>query len=252
MLQIPEYFKIDDIYLYVDEFISFSKNIPDKSIDVIITDPPYGSTANHWDKIVPFDMLWEVYNRIIKDNGAIIMFGTGLFAYKLGLSNEKGFKHEIIWYKSKSGSAFTAKFRPVSMHENILVFTKSGESPNYYPQLTIGEPYKRVRKENKGNKPNNHKLGVVSLSETVNDGFRYPHSVQFFQQKWRRQDQLHPTEKPVELMEWIIKSYSKEGDLVLDSFGGSCPVAKAAYNTNRKCLCVDKEEEYIIKGISRF
>lgn len=201
------------------------KSIPDKSIDFICCDLPYGSTANNWDsplpltwnfegkeeddffltmyrKGIPYDTakalwkegktpgLWQHYERIIKDDGAIALFGTGLFAHKLALSKEKMYKYAIVWHKSKSGSAFTAKYRPVNKHENILIFGKG--KVKYNPQLVEGKPYYRKRKANNGDKPNNHKLGVVSESETKNDGFRYPSTVQFFQQKWRRQDQVHP------------------------------------------------------------
>ena len=121
------------IDLRYGDTIEQMKLIPDKSIDFICCDLPYGSTKNHWDIVIPFEELWEQYRRIIKDDGAIALFGTGLFAYKLALSNEKMYKYEIIWYKSKSGSSFTAKYRPVQKHENILIFGKG--KVVYNPQL---------------------------------------------------------------------------------------------------------------------
>jgi site-specific DNA-methyltransferase (adenine-specific) len=187
--------------------------------------------------------------RIIKDDGAIALFGTGLFAYKLALSNEKMFKYEIIWHKSKSGSSFTAKYRPVQKHENILIFGKG--KVVYNPQLEEGEPYYRKRKANKGDKPNNHKLGVISESETTNDGFRYPSTVQFFQQKWRRQDQLHSTQKPVELIEWLINSYSNENDTILDNTFGSCTCGIACVNTNRNFIGIENNKEYFNISLNR-
>ena len=222
--------------------LELMKDIPDKSIDAIICDLPYGTTACKWDTIIPFEPLWEQYKRIIKDNGAIVLFGTGLFAYKLALSNEKMYKYEIIWHKSKSGSSFTAKYRPVSKHENILVFGKG--RVKYNPQLEEGEPYYRKRKENKGDKPNNHKLGVVSESETKNDGFRYPSTVQFFQQKWRRQDQVHPTQKPVPLLQWLVRSFTNEGDIVLDNTMGSGSTGVACINTNRNFIGMELDDKY--------
>lgn len=235
--------------LYHGDTFRYMESLPDKSIDFICADPPYGSTKNKWDTILPFDKLWQNYTRLIKPGGAISLFGTGLFAYRLALSNEKMFKYEIIWHKSKSGSSFTAKYRPVQKHENILIFGKG--KVKYNPQLEEGEPYYRKRKANKGDKPNNHNLGVVSVSETVNDGFRYPSTVQFFQQKWRRQDQNHPTEKPVELMEWLVCSYSDEGDTVLDNTMGSCPTGLACMNTGRNFIGIESDPGYFNRSIER-
>ena len=235
--------EIEPNNVYLGDCLDIMKDIKDKSVDFICCDLPFGSTKNQWDILIPFDKLWEQYKRIIKKDGAIALFGTGLFAYKLALSNEKMYKYEIIWGKSKSGSSFTAKYRPVSKHENILIFGDG--KVKYNPQLVEGEPYYRKRKANKGDKPNNHKLGVISESETTNTGFRYPSSVQFFQQKWRRQDQLHPTQKPVELLEWLVKSYSNEGDLVLDNTAGSGSLGLACQNTNRNFILIEKEEKYV-------
>lgn len=229
--------------------IELMKSIQDKSIDFICCDLPYGSTKNHWDIIIPFEDIWIQYKRIIKDDGAIALFGTGLFAYKLALSNEKMYKYEIIWSKSKCGSSFTAKYRPLQKHENILIFGKGRIV--YNPQLEEGEPYYRKRKSNNGDKPNNHKLGVTSESETTNDGFRYPSTVQFFQQKWRRQDQLHSTQKPVELIEWLIYSYSNEGDTVLDNTFGSCSCGIACVNTSRNFIGIEKDIKYFDISLTR-
>lgn len=244
---------LDINQIYLGDCLEVMKDISDKSIDFICCDLPFGSTANHWDKPIPADKLWEQYKRIIKNNGAIALFGTGLFAHKLALSNEKMYKYEIIWHKSKSGSAFTAKYRPIAKHESILIFGKG--KIKYNPQLLTGTPYYRKRQANTGNKPNNHKLGVVSESETVNTGFRYPSTVQFFQQKWRRQDQIHPTQKPCELLEWLIKSYSDEGDTVLDNASGSSISAIACIKTKRNWIMIEKEKKYYdlsLKKIQEF
>ena len=152
-----------------------------------------GTTACKWDSVIPLEPMWKELKRIIKKNGAIVLFGTEPFSSQLRLSNLDWFKYDWIWAKSKCGSAFTSKYRPQSKHEIVSVFGKG--RVNYYPQMEDGEPYKRTRKVNNGDKPNNHKLGVTSESETVNTGYRYPSTVQFFQQKWRRQDQIHPTQK---------------------------------------------------------
>jgi site-specific DNA-methyltransferase (adenine-specific) len=230
------------IKLLHGDCLELMKDIPDKSIDMILCDLPYGTTACKWDVVIPFDELWRQYKRIIKDDGAVALFGIGLFAYKLALSNEKMYKYEIIWHKSKSGSSFTAKYRPVQKHENILIFGKG--KVVYNPQLEKGEPYYRKRKANKGDKPNNHKLGVISESETTNDGFRYPSTVQFFQQKWRRQDQLHSTQKPVALLEYLIKTYTLENETVLDNTMGSGSTGVACINTNRNFIGIEKDDKY--------
>jgi site-specific DNA-methyltransferase (adenine-specific) len=225
------------------------KNIPDKSVDLVLTDPPYGTTACKWDSIIPLEPMWKELKRITKPNSAIVLFGAEPFSSQLRLSNLDWFKYDWIWEKSKCGSAFTSKYRPQSKHEIISVFGKG--RVNYYPQMEEGEPYKRTRKVNNGDKPNNHKLGVTSESETVNTGYRYPSTVQFFQQRWRRQDQVHPTQKPVALMEYLIKTYSNEGDVVLDFCAGSGTTGVAAKNLNRDFIGIEMDEGYFKIASSR-
>jgi site-specific DNA-methyltransferase (adenine-specific) len=231
--------------VYLGDCLEIMKDIPDKSVDLIICDLPFGSTANQWDVIIPFDLLWNQYKRIMKNDTAILLFGTGLFTHKLALSNEKMYKYDIIWHKSKSGSSFTAKYRPVAKHENILVFGKG--KTKYNPQMLPGEPYKRKWTEHK---KNNMKYGFNGVVHD-NDGTRHPSTVQFFQQKWRRQDQLHPCQKPVELLEWLIKSYSNEGDTVLDNCSGSGTMAIAAINTKRNWILIEKDKEYYDLSVNR-
>lgn len=221
------------------------QNIPDKSIDMILCDLPYGTTANKWDVIIPFNKLWEQYERIIKPNGNIVLFGTGLFAYKLALSNERLFRYELIWKKSKCGSPFTAKYMPMKRHENILVFGKSASV--YYPQMEKGKSYKRAYTPNK---KNNMAYGIKGVS-TDNKGTRYPISILDFAQQWRRQDQVHPTQKPVALLEYLIKTYTTEGETVLDNCSGSFSTAIAAINTNRCFIGIEKEEKYFNIGVER-
>src|SRR5574344_190993 len=234
---------LDKNSVHLGDCLELMKDIADKSIDMILCDLPYGTTACKWDVIIPFDKLWEQYHRIIKDNGAIVLTASQPFTSALIMSNLKMFKYEWIWHKSKCGSAFTSKFRPQQKHENVVVFGKG--KIKYNPQMVLGEPYYRKRKSNKnGLKPNNHKLGVISESETINNGERYPETVQYFQQKWRRQDQLHPTQKPVALFEYLIKTYTNEGDLVLDNCAGSGTTAIACINTNRNYILMEKEQKY--------
>ena len=241
--------KTENYTIYEADCFDVFPLIQDKSVDMILCDLPYGTTKNKWDVVIPFEPMWEQYKRITKKDAAILLFGSGLFLYKLAMSNQKMFKYELIWHKSKSGSSFTAKYRPVQKHENILVFGKG--KVKYNPQLVDGEPYYRKRNPNNGDKPNNHKLGVVSESETINTGFRYPSTVQFFQQKWRRQDQKHPTEKPIELMEWLVKSYSNECDTILDICMGSGTTGVACLRTKRKFIGIEKEQKYYQIALER-
>ncbi len=212
--------------------------IPDKSIDLIICDLPYGTTACKWDEIIPFESLWQQYERIIKDKGNIVLFGNGVFAYKLALSNQKLFRYDLIWKKSKCGSPLTAKYMPLKKHQLILVFGKSASK--YNPQMEIGQPYKRKWTPNK---TNNLKFGISGVI-TDNKGTRHPISVLDFQQKWRRQDQVHPTQKPVQLFEYLIKTYTDEYDVVLDNCAGSGTTGVACINTNRNYILIEKEEKY--------
>lgn len=224
--------------LFNGDCLEMMKDIPDKSVDLILTDLPYEITSNLWDKLIPMDKLWEQYNRIIKDKGNVLLFGTGLFAYKLALSNEKYYRYDLIWKKSKCGSPFTAKYMPLKKHEHILVF---GQSASYYdPQLTVGEPYKRKWT---ANKKNNMQYGIAGV-ETNNSGTRHPITILDFPQKWRRQDQLHPTQKPIELLEWLIKSYSMENGVVLDSTMGSGSTGVACVNTNRDFIGIELDKTY--------
>lgn len=222
--------------------LELMKNIPDGSVDMILCDLPYGTTACKWDIIIPFDKLWEQYKRIIKKDTAIVLFGTEPFSSHLRLSNLKMFKYDWVWQKSKSGSAFTAKYRPVCKHEMVSVFGFG--KIKYNPQLIKGTPYNRVHNITNCD-INNHNIGFNRKKvETHNSGFRYPITVQSFRQKWRRQDQLHPTQKPIALCEYLIKTYTNEGDLVLDNCAGSGSTLVAAKNLNRQFIGIEKEKEY--------
>lgn len=216
------------------------RGIPNKSIDLILCDLPYGVTNCSWDSIIPFTLLWEQYKRVSKNGCPIVLTATQPFTSALVMSNPSMFKHEWIWHKSKSGSAFTAKYRPMAKHESVIVFGKGRVT--YNPQMTHGEPYTRTRKPPK---INNHRFGLGANGEstTVNKGSRYPDSVLYFQQKWRRQDQLHPTQKPVELIEYLINTYSNSGDVVLDNAMGSGTTGVACINTNRSFIGIEKDEE---------
>ena len=228
--------------LYHGDCLEVMKSLPNKSIDCIICDLPYGTTKCSWDVVIPFEEMWKELKRLRKDETPIILFGVEPFASYLRISNIKEFKYDWVWKKSKSGSAFTAKYRPVNKHEMICVFGKG--KITYNPQMEVGEPYSRRHKVS-GDNTNNHGIGFNRKEIiTINEGFRYPITVQEFQQKWRRQDQVHPTQKPVELLEYLVKTYSNEGDTILDFTMGSGTTGVACQNTNRKFIGIEREEKY--------
>ena len=233
--------------LHHGDCLDLMRTIPDRSVDLVLCDLPYGTTKCKWDAIIPFEPLWAEYKRITKKDAAVVLTACQPFTSALVMSNLPWFKYELIWQKSKSGSAFTAQYRPLAKHENVLVFGRG--RTKYNPQMRQGEPYQRVRKP--GAK-NNHNLGLgKSESVSINTGERYPDSVMPFRQQWRRQDQVHPTQKPVSLMEYLILTYSDEGDTVLDNCMGSGPVGVACINTGRQFIGMEKEIDFFEIARSR-
>lgn len=236
----------EKIILYNADCFDIFPQIADKSVDMILADLPYGTTACKWDSILDLNLLWKSYERILSLKGNILLFGTGLFAFKLALSNEKMFRYDIVWKKSKCGSPLTAKYMPLKKHELILVFGKPASK--YTPQMIQGLPYKRKSKTG----VNNMEYGVKNdFLYGSFDGKRHPNTIIDFPQKWRRQDQLHPTQKPVELMEYLIKTYTNEGDLVLDNTFGSGTTAVACRNLNRRFVGMEKEKKYFDIAVQR-
>ena len=227
--------------IYNEDCLEGMKRIPDGSVDCVICDLPYGTTACAWDSVIPFDKLWEQYNRIIKPKGNIVLFASGRFVFQLYNSQPNKYRYDLIWKKTKCGSPLTAKYMPLKMHEHILIFGES--SAVYNPQMTYGStPYKKDYNHAYGIK-NAHRYGIKGV-HTDNHGERHPISVQEFQQKWRRQDQLHPTQKPVELIQWLIRSYSNDGDTILDNCMGSGTTAIACIREKRNFIGFELNPEY--------
>jgi len=230
----------NNVSLYNGDCIKVMHRLIDMGIkvDAIIADIPYGIHNNKFDSVIPFDEMWGCIKKLVKPKGNTILFGSGLFACKLALSNEKKFRYELIWKKSKCGSPLTAKYMPLKKHENILVF---GDGASYYePQMGVGKPYKRKYTPNK---VNNLGFGIAGV-ETDNKGTRHPITILDFPQKWRRQDQVHPTQKPVELMEFLVKSYCPKNGIVLDFCAGSGSTGVACINTDRDFIGVEIDEKY--------
>ena len=228
--------KIELNKIYCADCLEVMKGIPDKSIDMILCDLPYGTTACKWDTIIPFEPLWEQYKRIIKDNGAIVLFGSQPFTSALVMSNIKMFKYEWVWDKDRSCGSMLAKIRPLKYHENILVFCKKKEK--YYPQKTKG----KMQNKASGGKSDNY--GKVPIVRYMSDEY-YPRSIQTFKACHNMTGKLHPTQKPVALFEYLIKTYTNEGDLVLDNCAGSGTTGVACKNLNRNFILIEKEQKYV-------
>lgn len=215
------------------------------SIDCIICDPPYGTTTINWDKVIDFHKMWDIYDRILKPKGTIILFGSQPFTSQLIVSKLDWFKYELIWNKNKCGSPGLAKIRPMKTHENILVFQRETKC-TYNPQMTAGEPYSRTSKDPDGyqSRCNRHNYGMKPRKSFSNPGVRYPKSILNISRDFSAQQQVHPTQKPVPLMEWLIKTYTNVGDVVLDNCMGSGPVGIAAKKLDRSFIGIELDAEY--------
>ncbi len=244
--------KLDINNIYQGDCLELMNGIPDKSVDMILADLPYGTTACKWDTIIPFEPLWEQYNRIIKDNGAIVLFGSQPFTSALVMSNPKLFRYQWVWKKSKCGNFQLAKYQPLKYTEDVLVFSK--KKHNYYPILRDApESTKQRRKYSyEGSKDlggikhmasGEYKQKFINGKDKIN-----PTNLIEFKNERRN---VHPTLKPVDLCEYLIKTYTNEGELVLDNCAGSFTTAVACDNTNRNWICIEKEEKYCNIGLTR-
>ncbi len=221
--------------------LELMKDIPDKSIDMILCDLPYGTTNCNWDIIIPFEPLWEIYKRIIKDYGAIVLFGSEPFSSYLRMSNIKNYKYDWVWNKKKTGNFCLAKYQPLKIHENIMVFNKN----NYFP---IKDNYSK----GKFTKSISKKLETINMTKDLirnkqnpnNNG--YPKSIIEFRQliNFDYDFGLHPTQKPVKLFKYLIKTYTNEGCLVLDNCAGSGTTAIACMELKRDYILMEKEPKY--------
>ena len=216
--------------------LELMKNIPDKSVDMILCDLPYGTTACKWDSIIPFDDLWAAYKRIIKDNGAIVLFGSEPFTSILIQSQIKLFRYDLVWDKEKGCDFLNANRKPMKSHENLVVFYK--KSPTYNKQYWFSTPYKKIN----GNRKQSsvyHDSHNVDTEST--DGKRNPLSIISFPRDGNR---VHPTQKPVALCEYLIKTYTNEGETVLDNCMGSGTTGVACVNTDRNFIGIEKDDHY--------
>lgn len=239
------------INLLHGDCLELMKDIPDGSIDMILCDLPYGTTACKWDTIIPFEPLWEQYERIIKDNGAIVLTASQPFTSAVVMSKPKWFKHAWVWDKVTARGHLVAKHRPMQQTEDILVFSKKGKRVNYYP-IMIKRPEDKIEVRKTREYGRTEIMGGKKgqLSEKVYDEW-YPKNILTFSNAKSSTKSIHPTQKPVALFEYLIKTYTNEGETVLDNCAGSFTTAVACDNTNRNWICIEKEEEYCNIGLTR-
>ena len=233
--------------IYNGDCLEVMKSIPDKSIDMILCDLPYAQTKNQWDTIIPFDRLWEQYNRIIKDNGAIVLFANGMFTAELMMSNKKMWRYNLVWDKVLTSGFLNANRMPLRQHEDICVFYK--KLPTYNPQKIEGKPNHSKGKPKKGVNNNYGEFNFVDNSKELGD-MKHPTSI-ITVSKPHPSKMLHPTQKPVDLLEFLIKTYTNEGELVLDNCMGSGSTGVACLNTNRKFIGIELDDKYFEISKSR-
>lgn len=223
--------------LFEGDCLEYMKEIPDGSVDMILCDLPYGITQNKWDSYIPLDKLWEQYNRIIKTNGAIVLTSNGVFTAKLILSQPNIYKYKWVWEKSKPTNFLNAKKQPLRKHEDVCVFYK--KQPVYHPQMTKGEPYDKGKRKNQqcGN------YGDFESVHVASDGERYPTDIIYVKTAESEGPVLHPTQKPIELGRYMVRTYTNPGDIVLDNTFGSGSFLVAALMEGRNFIGIEKNED---------
>lgn len=243
-----EIYRAKGIKLIRGDCLEIMKNIPRGKIDMILCDLPYGTTACKWDNVIPFDKLWAQYNRIIKNNGAIVLFSAQPFTSELIHSNIKNYKHYWVWDKEICGAFALAKKRPMIVTEEICVFSKGGKV-NYYPIMEDAQE-KNIRPVNMGSSVSEATpvaSGIAKSDKNYNPKKRYPKNIikySKYNAECNQLNRVHPTQKPVALCEYLIKTYTNEGELVLDNCMGSGSTGVAAINTNRKFIGIELEQNY--------
>ena len=230
--------------IYHGDCLELMKEIPDKSVDCIICDLPYGvlnrrNKSAQWDNIIPFEPLWEQYERIIKDNGAIVLFASGMFTAQLMMSNPKMWRYNLIWDKKNRSTGFLNANRcPLRIHEDIVVFYKS--QPTYNPQFTYGEVnHKRGLSEGQ-----NRCYGNFAVTESIITNKKYPTSIIRVEKEHKNGNYYHPTQKPVNLLRWLIRTFTNEGELVLDNCMGSGTTAVACIKEKRNFIGMELNKEF--------
>lgn len=228
---------MNEINLMLGDCLERMKEIESGTVDMILCDLPYGTTCCSWDAVIPFEPLWEQYERVIKENGAIVLFAAQPFTAVLACSNLNLFRYEWIWEKPAATGFFNANFQPLRAHENILVFYKS--KPKFNPIKTFGHERKTAKRKDVGSEHYGKQINIKSYDSTE----RYPRSVQVFNSD-KQKSNFHPTQKPVALCEYLIRSYTDDGETVLDNTMGSGTTGVACVNLNRKFIGIEQEQKY--------
>lgn len=231
-----------EFFLYKGDCLVEMQQLQDKSVDCILCDLPYGTTSCKWDKRIPFDMLWEQYNRVLKDTGTIILFSSGLFTVDLIMSNRSMFKYKLIWKKNVPTGMASAKYRPMKYYEEICIFQKS--KGTYNPIMKQREGVGKACYNYDHYCGSNNHIGVNKVKKRYNPDFVQPSDVLEFKVVPNRKGKLHPTEKPIDLLEYLIKTYTNVGDTVLDNCMGSGSTGVACLQTNRIFIGIEKEEKF--------
>ena len=231
---------VNNVQLFKGDCLEVMGKLIERNIkvDAVICDPPYGTTSCKWDTIIPFEPLWERLNKLIKENGAIVLFGSEPFSSYLRISNIQKYKYDWYWRKEKGKGHLNAKKMPLKSVETISIFYN--KPPIYNPQFGVGKPY--VKRNCNKNTLNKGVYGTIQEScDTYNDGKRYPKTDIYFKSVQRT---VHPTQKPIELMEYLVKTYTNEDETVLDFAMGSGSTGVACLNTNRKFIGIELDEKY--------
>ena len=238
------YYQDDRVTIYLGDCLEIMPTLPDKSVDMILCDLPYGTTACKWDTIIPFEPLWENYKRLIKGNGAIVLTASQPFTSRLVMSNLPMFKYEWIWDKDRPSGFALCNKRPMPQHENILIFSQG--QTIYNPQMTTGRPSANGWNKTKefSSQPK-----LVAIKKKYTDQ-KFPKTI-IYEKKNGASTYLHPTQKPVALFEYLIRTYTNEGDTVLDNCAGSGTTGVAAKKTGRKSIQIEKEMEYVKIAVKR-
>ena len=233
------------VNLYNDDCVNVLKTLPDESVDLVLTDPPYGTTAIQWDKVLDFNKMWDELDRVVKPKSNIILFASQPFTSLLVTTKLDWFRYELVWNKNKCGSPGLAKKRPQKVHENILLFSK--ESGGLYnPIMEEGDPYKRFNADGYGSGKNTHGYGFGKNKSTgsSNSGTRYPKSILHGSRNFSAQQTVHPTQKPTNVLNWLIMTYSNQNDVVLDFTMGSGSTGVSSKLTGRSFVGIEKDKDY--------
>jgi site-specific DNA-methyltransferase (adenine-specific) len=247
--------------LYNSSCFDVFPTLDDNSVDMVCVDPPYGTTSIEWDSVLDFSEMWKGLNRVVKPNGNIIIFGSQPFSSLLICSNIKHFKYELVWNKNKCGSPGLAKKRPQKIHENIMIFQRDSKGATYNPIMESGDAYKRksTNKDKDGNlvgygsgkNTHGYGFGKEKMMESNNSGTRYPKSILHASRNFSAQQQVHPTQKPTNLLNWLIMTYSNPNDTILDFTMGSGSCGVSAKLTGRKFIGIELNKKYYDIAVSK-